>query len=243
MIFTTSWDDGYKADLRIAELLNHYGCKGTFYVCPHKQHGQELLSEEDIRTLQKHHEIGAHTLHHPRLTGISKTEARSEIEESKKWVEDITNQQCKMFCYPYGDWSTEIASLVKKSGFTGARTTERLELCTAEPYSMPTTVQVAPFPKRKTCSKWWHPLDPLGPVRVRYRKLRKIGITYSQMRSWLDCSIAIFDKAKSMDTQTVFHLWGHSHEIQRYGMWNEFEMFLKHVQESNVHCVVNSEAL
>ena len=31
-IITTSWDDGHPLDFKLAELLNKYNLKGTFYI-------------------------------------------------------------------------------------------------------------------------------------------------------------------------------------------------------------------
>lgn len=242
MKFTTSWDDGYKLDLRLAELLNSYNVKGTFYVCPRKQHGHSMMTEDEIASLREKHEIGAHTLRHPKLTEVSTIEARSEILESKQWVEQITGTKCDMFCYPYGMWNESVKELVMQAGFKGARTTERLRFNVDDPFIMPTTLQVTPFPKRKTWSRWWHPLDPLGPLRVRRKMLKKMNIKSSCLKSWLDLAICLFDYGLEHD-QPVFHLWGHSHEIEKYNMWNELEQFLKHVQSAKVECVVNRNIL
>ncbi|MAE81174.1 MAG: hypothetical protein CMB80_00455 [Flammeovirgaceae bacterium] len=176
MLFTTSWDDGYKLDLRLADLLDQYDIKGTFYVCPRKQHDKDMMTNDEIALLRERHEIGAHTLRHSKLTEVSSVEAKEEIESSKQWVEQITGAPCKMFCYPYGFHNDEVIQLVRNAGFSGARTTERLQFTANDPFTMPTTLQVTPFPKRKTWSRWWHPLDPYGPLRVRKRELKKLGI-------------------------------------------------------------------
>lgn len=207
-------------------------------MCPRKQHGKELLSEEDIRQLSKKHEIGAHTLRHVHLPDVSEVEARKEIVESKTWVENVTGKDCTMFCYPYGDWNDKVASLVEQAGFSGARTTEQLKFCAPDPFAQPTTLQVTPFPRRKTWSRWWHPLDPCGPLRVKYRRLRKLGIKTRCLASWSDLAICLYDRAQQMERDanpefpiSSFHVWGHSHEIEKYGMWGELEKFLQHTQE------------
>lgn len=242
MICTTSWDDGYIQDLRLVDLLDQYGIKGTFYVCPHAQHNQKLLSKNNIHTISQHHEIGAHTLRHPHLTTIGDSEAKKEIEESKLWIEKIADKECSMFCYPYGDWNHEIALLVEQAGFRGARTTEVLQFNIKAPFSIPTTLQVSPFPKRKIYSRWWHPLDPYGPLRVQFRRLHAMKIPVSAMTSWSNLAIATFNYGLQTN-KPIFHLWGHSYEIEKYDMWEELEIFLKHIQQSNVKCVVNNSLL
>lgn len=242
MLFTTSWDDGYALDLKLADLLDTYKAKGTFYVCPRKQHSAKMLSEEDIRNLCERHEIGAHTLRHPKLTQVPTVEAKQEIEDSKAWVEDCTGIPCHMFCYPFGDVNSNVAQLVTDAGFHGARTTKDLCFQHADALALPTSLQIMPFPRRRVWSRWWHPLDPLGPLRVRYRRLRKLGIKPRCLRSWTDLAICLFNYAKETN-QPYFHLWGHSHEIEKYNMWNDVETFLKHVQKSGVECVTNSGVL
>ena len=83
MKFTTSWDDGYALDTRIADMLSAHGAKGTFYICPDKQHGKDMLSKKEIQALASNHELGAHTMGHPKLTRISEEQAK---KESKKRI-------------------------------------------------------------------------------------------------------------------------------------------------------------
>lgn len=254
MLFTTSWDDGYTLDLRIADLLDRYNLTGTFYVCPKKQHGCEMLSEEEVRSIANCHEIGAHTLRHPRLTMLSDIEAKTEVEDSKAWVERIVQKPCTMFCYPYGVYDDRIKNIVASAGFNGARTTEHMHFGGSDPFAMPTTLQVCPFPKRKVWSRWWHPLDIYGPRRVRTRSLKQLGIDPKHLTSWLDLAKALLDKGLELEKDKEnsflfplssfhFHLWGHSQEVERYGMWEELEQFLAYVKEKNVVAATNSEIL
>jgi Predicted xylanase/chitin deacetylase len=68
-------------------------------------------------------EIGSHTLTHPFLTKIPPAEARREIEDSKKLLEDKLGVEVKGFCYPYGDHNREVVEMVKKAGYQYAFTT------------------------------------------------------------------------------------------------------------------------
>jgi len=253
MLFTTSWDDGYTLDLRLADLLDKYDIKGTFYVCPRKQHGKDTMSNEEIAELRERHEIGAHTLRHSKLTEVSTIEAKAEIEDSKAWIEQVTGAKCTMFCYPYGFHNDDIKQLVKDAGYKGARTTTQLQFAADDAFALPTTLQIAPFPKRKTWSRWWHPLDQYGPLRVKRNQLNKIGIQKNDRKDWLSLAKALFDKALAEEKNpslstfhfplSTFHLWGHSHEIEKYDMWEDLEKFLAHVKSANVECVVNSKTL
>jgi peptidoglycan/xylan/chitin deacetylase (PgdA/CDA1 family) len=68
------------------------------------------------------HEIGAHTLTHPRLTAIPEPQAREEIFASKKKLEDLFGVPVRHFCYPYGKWSRRVRELVEGAGYSTAVT-------------------------------------------------------------------------------------------------------------------------
>ncbi len=228
--FLTSWDDGYTLDLRIADLLDRYGLQGTFYICPHAQHGAQMLSREQIASLSGRHRIGAHSMTHPNLTEIAAADAEREISESKQWVEDETGKPCTAFCYPYGAVNNAVKNAVKEAGFTEARTTEDLAFSAVDPFLQPVSLQIAPFPMRMRFHPLWKALDPLGPLRSRYRKLRSIGTPYSAMMSWVALAKSLYIHAKNTK-QEFFHLYGHSREVEKYGMWGDLEDFLRFVRE------------
>ncbi len=86
------------------------------------------LTEEELRILAKSEifEIGAHTVSHPQLSGISVEEQGFEIAESRNRLEEITDQKVTSFAYPYGwhgDFNEETIPLLEENGFTGACTT------------------------------------------------------------------------------------------------------------------------
>lgn len=54
-------------------------------------------------------------------------------------------------------------------------------------------------------------------------------------------AISLFKKTYK-NKEEVFHLWGHSWEIEKYGMWEELEKFLEYVSSySDVKFVTNKE--
>jgi peptidoglycan/xylan/chitin deacetylase (PgdA/CDA1 family) len=80
-----------------------------------------LMSREEILEWQGAGlEIGSHTLTHPRLTSIPLDQARREIFESKKILEDLCGRPVPHFAYPYGDWNPAIRDLVAEAGYETA---------------------------------------------------------------------------------------------------------------------------
>lgn len=238
MKFTTSWDDGYTDDLLVAELLDAYGCVGTFYICPRGQHRQDMLTQDQIRDLSARHEIGAHTITHPRLTRIPEPDARREIDESKQWVEELTGKPCTLFCYPYGEMDDRIAHMVQDAGFSGARTVEQFRFCADDPFHMPTSLHVYPFPLRPIFNR-----RAFGPLLAAWPHLRDLGIPITSLRRWLPFAKAIFRSAHERK-ERWFHLWGHSAEVKKYGMWQDLEDFLSYVRTfPDIETVYNSDLL
>lgn len=70
------------------------------------------------------HEIGSHTLTHPRLTRIPPEKAREEIVSSRKKLEDLFGARVDHFCYPWGDWNPAVRDLVIEAGYKTACTTD-----------------------------------------------------------------------------------------------------------------------
>lgn len=240
MIFTTSWDDGYKADLRIADLLDAHGAKGTFYACPQEQHGKIMLTKEEMLRLGARHEIGAHTMTHPRLSRIALAQAEEEINQSRRWVESMVGKECRMFCYPFGDHNDAVVEAVKAAGFIGARTVDKHEFSATDVFRMPTSIQLYPFPWRGRFARWWHPLDPLGPVRANWQDLNRLKIPLRERTSWLRYAKACFSGALER-SEPFFHLWGHASEIDRFDLWQALEEFLGFVSSHKVEHVTNGE--
>lgn len=243
---TTSWDDGSVYDLLLASLLEKYGAKGTFYVArelPPKYQDKKLLSGTEIRELALTGEVGAHTLSHQDLTTITEEQALHEMKGSKEWLEQIIGREVAMFCYPFGFYNASVVALAQRAGFKGARTTEAGYIETPHnPYEMHTTMQVSPFPFRKTDAKRYYWREFFKPLQYHYKTYRSVGVPLFAMTSWLRAAKAAFDYAYR--SGEVFHLWGHSWELERYGMWGEVEELLRYIAtHDNVTFVTNSELL
>jgi peptidoglycan/xylan/chitin deacetylase (PgdA/CDA1 family) len=85
-----------------------------------------LMNESQIKEwLSAGHWIGAHTCTHPRLSLLSRDQAKEEIFASKKRLEDLFGLPVEHFAYPFGDYSQTTVELVREAGFKTACTMHR----------------------------------------------------------------------------------------------------------------------
>jgi peptidoglycan/xylan/chitin deacetylase (PgdA/CDA1 family) len=239
---TTSWDDGNVLDLRLAELLNQYGVKGTFYIP--KAGEYRSLSDSEVKSLSEAgFEIGAHTLTHRELTALSIPEAREEIRGSKEYLENLLGKEVQMFCYPRGNYNEKVADLVKGTGFTGARTVEAFTFdVSANPFSLGTTVQVFPFPLNfRNKGKVTLSQNFLSPLSRASKPLKKIG---SPLKGYLSFhNLAAVTLQYAGTRKGVWHLWGHSWEIEQNRMWRSLKEILVCLREYKATFCANGELL
>ncbi len=232
---TTSWDDGHQLDLRMADLLDRYNLTGTFYVA--RDYLPERLSEAEIAQLSERHEIGAHTLTHPILTDVDDATARREISDSRRWLQDVTGKPITIFRFPRGFFNQKLLDLVKEAGYEAMLGVEEYHLTLGDdPFNVPCTVHVYPFPFR-----------PIDSLRARFQPIRRIiphlprlRIPLTALRNWPSLAIALLERAS--ETGGLWHLWGHSWEVEKYGMWGELETVLAEVTKyPQVRPVTNSQ--
>lgn len=72
-------------------------------------------------------DIGAHTVHHPILARLPARQARAEIADGRRALEDIVKAPVPLFAYPNGkpgdDYLAEHVAMVRELGFEGAVST------------------------------------------------------------------------------------------------------------------------
>jgi len=229
VIVTTSWDDGHNLDLKLARLLKKYNIKGTFYISPENRmfNKEDALSEEGILKIDKDFEIGAHTITHPELTKISKEAAFNEISGSKTYLENIIKKDIRVFCYPGGKYDYRTKELVKKAGFIAARTTERFCFaCPEDPLIFGTTI---------------HTYNNISDIfRIikfsRFNPIRSLRCFFN----WEIRAKSMFDYV--MENGGMYHLWGHSWEIEKNNYWHKLENLLSYISNrKNIQYLTNSQ--
>jgi len=90
---TFSFDDGVTQDIRLIEMFDKYGLKGTFNLCSGgfgkvdtsgRKDARNIVKAEDVARIYKNHEVAVHTLTHPYLTELSDEEILYQISEDQK---------------------------------------------------------------------------------------------------------------------------------------------------------------
>lgn len=239
MIVTTSWDDGDILDERLVELLTRYGMRGTFYIS--RTYRPRRLSEDRIRVLAAKHEIGAHTINHLDLTRLSDDARKNEIVGSKNWLEDVTGDAVTMFCYPFGLFDAEVKQMVATAGFRAARTTCQFGIGPyRDRFAMPTTLQVHPTLVRRASARDFRQYL-LGRGLHWGSRLAPLRITGAMLLGWSHFAETLLKAARTLDDSNIFHLWGHSWEIDAAGMWGRFDALLNFIQQLGCRVRTNGE--
>lgn len=222
-IVTTSWDDGDPLDLRIARMLADRQLAGTFYIPIKGHHWSCRLSRTEMLSLDSQgFEIGAHGVSHPNLPECDAYQLRVEVESSKKRMENDLGKHVLMFAYPRGRHSGKVIAAVRKAGFTGARTTAMLarEL-TFDPFRMPTSIQV--FPHSNV--GYIRNLTRAGDIARAWRYMTR----FRRAANWVDLAKVMFDEV--MANGGVWHLYGHSWEIEELRLWDALSVVLDYVAD------------
>jgi peptidoglycan/xylan/chitin deacetylase (PgdA/CDA1 family) len=233
-IVTTSWDDGDPRDARIAELLRSRGIAGTFYIPMLGYANKTTLATSDLRALSSEgFEIGAHSVSHNSLTTISEEQLRHEVSSCKQTLEQTVGKEVSMFCYPNGRYNHRVIHEVRRAGYKGARTTWMLSTSTDfRPFEMPTTLQA--FPHRRTGY-----LRDLGRAKNIYG-LWKFTTEQNRFESWIDLGKKLFSQV--LQYGGIWHLYGHSWEIDDLAIWGDLREMLDHVSHhKDVTYVTNGQ--
>ena len=216
---TISVDDGHPTDLRMADLLDRYRLKATFYVPAHNPE-RPVLSATDLRALSRRFELGGHTMTHVSLCSVSPQTARHEVVACKQWLEDLTGDRVIAFCYPRGKYDHTRAQIVKEAGFLGART------CKLNLHAFPPD----PFDWGVTTHAFRHS----HTIQMRHALLEQnfagawnYWHTYRGERDWPRHFLCALDRVAR--TEGIAHLYLHSWEIEQLGAWSLLESIFREI--------------
>jgi peptidoglycan/xylan/chitin deacetylase (PgdA/CDA1 family) len=218
-LVTTSWDDGDCADLKLAELLSSKGIRGTFYIPINYR--KKPLGHAELRTLgAEGFEIGAHGWSHKRLWGLRPEELGQEVRPCKEVLEDILGKRVQMFCYPRGRYDANAVRAVQQAGYRGARTVRMLATRPDfKAFEMPTTLQVFPHAT-------FTYLKNVARARS-IESLKSYLVQMPRLGNWVELGKRLFDSV--LEHGGIWHLYGHSWEIEGGGLWDGLGELLEYV--------------
>lgn len=81
--------------------------------------GWELIEEMARSGLIEFH---SHTVSHRKCGELAGEELRTEIEESKRVMEERLGRPCRFLCWPYGSFNAEGVALARQAGYEGVFT-------------------------------------------------------------------------------------------------------------------------
>ncbi|MEO0514096.1 MAG: polysaccharide deacetylase family protein [Planctomycetota bacterium] len=247
---TTSWDDGHLADLRLADLLETYRIPATFYIPQFDRLADKpVLEPAQLHDLaDRGFEIGAHTINHTVLPTVADKVARQEIIDSRHYIADATGRKCVMFCAPQGKFTAAHLGMIRDAGFAGLRTVEMWSTDPPRPrprprkksnsdggglVEMPTTLQAHPqsnasiarnLLKRRAVSNAW--------LYLKHGR--------AAANDWPAQAAALLDHVLAHGG--VFHLWGHSWELEAYDQWARLEAVLAKLQAAADRATLSTNA-
>ncbi len=231
MILTTSWDDGHPLDWRAAELLARYELPGTFYV-PLKNPERPLLPLAEVRRLaEAGFESGGHTWNHTRLPGLDNAGLQREVAGARLALQDALGRPVVAFCYPGGKHNRRVRMAVREAGYFGARGIARYRVQSArDPFHWGTATQAHAFTRPQIAG---HLLRRWHPAGLRW------WLGTGLEGDWVQLALALLAWAERVDG--VWHLWGHSWEIEAQGQWPALERVLQAAAARPARRLTNGE--
>ena len=202
-VLTLSYDDGVVQDIRLVEIMNRYGLKGTFNVSSglylpedavrERYYGRMKLSEAKELYVDSGHEVASHSLTHPFLEKLDSAEVIYEIAEDRKNLEGQYGAIVRGMAYPFGTYSKEVVDILEKCGIRYSRTVNST-------YNFN-------FPEN------WLILNPT--CHHNYEKLDELTERF-------------VETPNRYGNAEMFYLWGHSYEFDNDDNWQVIERFAEY---------------
>jgi peptidoglycan/xylan/chitin deacetylase (PgdA/CDA1 family) len=220
---TFSFDDGVSQDIRLIELLNKYGLKGTFNLNSEllgldgtlfrneRTVRHDKIKPELVKEIYKGHEVAAHTLTHPFLPELSEKEIIRQVETDRQNLSRLCGYEVVSMAYPCG----------------GENNNDR----------------VAEIIKNNTGIKLARTITSTNSFDLQ-NNLYRFNPSVYYVDKDLD---EIVDKFLALDTSApaLLYIWGHSYEMDaEYITWKKFEEVLKKLSgHDNIFYGTNKEVL
>lgn len=127
---TFSFDDGVRSDIRMIEILNQHGLKGTFHLNskifnPPGTEPQPVgrLNSDEVAKVYQGHEIATHGAEHAHLPMLGAGQRATEILDDRRALEAFAGYPVTGHSYSFGSYSSEVMAHLSAYGIKYARTT------------------------------------------------------------------------------------------------------------------------
>jgi peptidoglycan/xylan/chitin deacetylase (PgdA/CDA1 family) len=124
-----TFDDGYRDFLECAlPILDRYNFTATAFVVAGRLGGKSvwatddprkaLLTAEEVRSVAAAGvEIGSHGLRHVSLPSAADGDLASEVSESRRILQEVSGQEVRGFCYPFGEHESRVLDRTRAAGY------------------------------------------------------------------------------------------------------------------------------
>ena len=219
---TFSYDDGVTQDIRLIDLFNKYGLKGTFNInSGYLGQSGELIREgvhvrhdkvapDMLRGIYEGHEVATHSVTHPDLTKLSDEAIIREIENDRIKLSELVGYDVVGHAYPFGTCNRRVADILDtRTGVKYART-----VVSTHNFDIQTDLQL------------------FNPTVYHHREMDemfRLGEEFLNLKT---------------DEPKLFYIWGHAYEFDIHNDWNRFEEFLEMISHrEDIFYGTNAECL
>ena len=222
---TFSFDDGVTQDVRLIEILNKYGLKGTFNLnssllgikrdlkCNDRTVSHNKVCPKDVRGIYDGHEVAVHTLSHPKLIEIEDDDTVIyQVEKDRLALSELCGYEVVGMAYPCGGENNDdrVAAIIKNN--TGVK-----------------------YSRTITSNYSFEPQDNLYRFNPSVHYARE------------DKMFELAERFLSLETDRpqIFYIWGHSYEMDAECIsWERFEEFCKMISgKSDIFYGTNKEVI
>ena len=206
---TLSYDDGVEQDIRLIQIMNQNGLKGTFNLNSGVYADEDKVYEPGYiyRRMTKQQvtevygksgqEVAVHSLTHPFLEQLPIDRCTYEITKDRENLENQFHTMVRGMAYPFGTYSDEVVESLKSAGIAYART-----VISTEDFRLP--------------ADW---LRLTATCHHRNEKLMQLAHQ--------------FVEDTPNRTPWLFYLWGHSYEFDEQNNWDIIEGFAEYIGDKD----------
>lgn len=222
---TFSFDDGVTQDIKLIEIMNKYGLKGTFNLNSDRFGRQgnfyvanngvtvyrNIIEKELVPEIYRGHEVAVHTLTHPLLPSLDEAEIIRQVEQDRLNLSELLGYEVVGMAYPGGGVNNDdrVAEIIKNN--TGVK-----------------------YSRTTTSTGKFDPQDYL----LRFNPTTSYG-NFDRVRELADEFFAL-----DTDTPKIFYIWGHSYEMDEANKWDKLdELFSYLAGHDDVFYGTNKEVL